>query len=269
MINQRHSTINLSIRQCCRTIVLAVAAMVLMPFNLFSVSLSVVNDEVADSIQSIALQGEEIVVESITALGDRVKFQPLDTIPAVEAVAALDSVAPTEEDEWVRREIEFNPDPTRAVWMAALFPGLGQLYNRRYWKLPIVVGGYLGLAYATNWNSTMLTDYTNAYADITDNDPTTNSYMDLFPSNVKEESLDKAWLTKVLQSRKKYFKRNRDLCIISMVGVYLLAIVDAYVDAQLAHFDITPDLTMDVYPSLIQDGRNTLPSVGMQWALNF
>ena len=54
-----------------------------------------------------------------------------------------------------------------------------------------------------------------------------------------------------------------------MVGVYLLAIVDAYVDAQLAHFDITPDLTMDVYPSLIQDGRNTLPSVGMQWALNF
>ncbi|MDE6298875.1 MAG: hypothetical protein K2M10_04430, partial [Muribaculaceae bacterium] len=46
---------------------------------------------------------------------------------------------------------EFNPDPTRAVWMSALFPGLGQIYNRRYWKLPIVVGGFMGLGYATSW----------------------------------------------------------------------------------------------------------------------
>lgn len=102
-----------------------------------------------------------------------------------------------------------------------------------------------------------------------DTDPSTNSYMDFFPPTVTEESLDKTWLTKVLQSRKNYFRRNRDLCIIAMVGVYLLAMVDAYVDASLAHFDISTDLSMDVAPAIIPDGRNRLPSVGVQWAFNF
>ncbi|MDE6527997.1 MAG: hypothetical protein K2L78_03000, partial [Muribaculaceae bacterium] len=58
-------------------------------------------------------------------------------------------------------------------------------------------------------------------------------------------------------------------CIIAMVGVYLLAMVDAYVDASLSHFDITPELSMDVAPALIQDGRQPYPSVGLMWAVNF
>ena len=171
--------------------------------------------------------------------------------------------------EWVKRDYEFVPDPKRAVWLSALFPGLGQIYNRRYWKLPILVGGYLGLAYATNWNSTMLRDYTRAYADIMDNDPSTKSYMDFFPPNVKEENLDKTWLTNLLKNRKDYFRRNRDLCIICIVGVYLVAMVDAYVDASLAHFDISPDLSIDWAPAVMQDGRTKFPSVGLQWAFNF
>ncbi|MDE6157373.1 MAG: hypothetical protein K2F78_04420, partial [Muribaculaceae bacterium] len=152
-------------------------------------------------------------------------------------------------DRWEEREVAFNPDPTRAVWMAALFPGLGQLYNRRYWKLPIVVGAYMGLAYATTWNNGMLSDYTRAYRDIMDSDPGTNSYMNFFPPNTQESDLDRTWLTNVLQSRKNYFRRNRDLCIIAMIGVYLVAMVDAYVDASLSHFDITPELSMDVSPA--------------------
>lgn len=86
-----------------------------------------------------------------------------------------DSVAakpPSKYDRWEERDSVFNPDPTRAVWMSALFPGLGQLYNRRYWKLPIVIGAYMGLGYATSWNNSMLTDYTRAYRDIMDNDVT-------------------------------------------------------------------------------------------------
>lgn len=172
-------------------------------------------------------------------------------------------------DVWIERDVEFNPSPNRAVWMSALFPGLGQVYNRRYWKLPIVVGGYLGLAYATTWNNTMLTDYQRAYRDIMDNDPSTNSYMDFFPPTTQESDLDKTWLTNILKSRKDFYRRNRDLCIISMVGVYLLAMVDAYVDASLSHFDISPDLSLDLTPSLIPDTRNSFPGVGMTWALNF
>lgn len=172
-------------------------------------------------------------------------------------------------EEWVEREVTFNPTPTRAVWLSALFPGLGQIYNRRYWKLPILVGGFMGLGYATTWNNGMLKDYTQAYRDIMDSDPSTNSYMDFFPNNTQESSLDKTWLTNVLKSRKDYYRRNRDLCVICMVGVYLIAMVDAYVDASLSHFDVTPDLSVDVAPAIFQDSHNRLPSLGVQWAINF
>lgn len=217
-----------------------------------------------------------------SALPDRHKFVVTDSISDPEAAAQADAdfpsltidldtvrVSTADPYAWVEREVEFNPSPTKAVWMSALFPGLGQVYNRRYWKLPIIAGGYLGLAYATSWNNSMLSDYTTAYADLTDSDPATNSYMNFFPSTVTEDSLDKAWLKNVIQSRKNYFRRNRDLCIICMVGVYLLAMVDAYVDASLSHFDISPDLSMDVVPTLIQDARNRYPSIGLNWALNF
>lgn len=173
-------------------------------------------------------------------------------------------------DEWEQaRVITFNPDPTRAVWMSALFPGLGQLYNRRYWKLPIIIGGFMGLGYATSWNNSMLRDYTRAYADLMDNDPSTNSYMNFFPPTTTEQDLNKTWLQNVMKSRKDYYRRNRDLCIISMVGVYLLAMIDAYVDASLSHFDISPQLSMNVAPAVIQEQRDHLPSIGLQWALNF
>ena len=163
----------------------------------------------------------------------------------------------------------FNPDPTRAVWMSVLFPGLGQVYNRRYWKLPIIVGGFMALGYGTTWNNGQYQDYSQAYRDLLDNDPSSNSYMNFFPPNTDEGSLDKTWLTNVMKSRKDFYRRNRDLCIIAMVGVYLLCIVDAYVDASLAHFDISPDLSMDVAPTLMIQPGHTKPGVGLHWALNF
>lgn len=228
---------------------------------------------------------DAVVTEDEIILSDgTVREIPVDTIPiltAGEALAAdslerrrrnasiISKLGNIPEDEWVPREIEFSPDPTRAVWLSALFPGLGQVYNRRYWKLPIIVGGYLGLGYATSWNNQMLTDYNRAYADLLDNDPSTNSYMDFFAPNVNESDIDKTWLQNLLRSRKNYFRRNRDLCIIGMVGVYLLAMVDAYVDASLSHFDINPHLSLDVVPTLMQDGRQQYPSVGLAWALNF
>ena len=172
-------------------------------------------------------------------------------------------------DVWEERETTFNPDPSRAVWMSALFPGLGQIYNRRYWKLPIVIGGFMGLGYATSWNNGMLSDYTKAYRDIMDTDPSTKSYMDFFPPTTKEEDLDKTWLTNLLRSRKNFYHRNRDLCVICMVGVYLIAMVDAYVDASLSHFDVTPELSIDVTPAVFRDGRGSKPSFGLLWALTF
>lgn len=275
MRKDKATTKEFTVTGCRKALLSFLAALLLFPFNLFSNSFAFASADDDDTplpqdipVGETPLPAEsEIEGERIITTNDRVKFVPVDTVEVVNA-ALPDSIAEIT-DEWVPRTIEFNPNPTKAVWLAALFPGLGQVYNRRYWKLPLIVGGYLGLGYATSWNNGMLTDYTKAYADIMDNDPTTRSYMDFFPSTVKEEDLDKTWLTNILRSRKNYFRRNRDLCIIGMVAVYLVAIVDAYVDASLAHFDISPDLSMEVYPSLIQDGRTRLPSMGLQWAITF
>ncbi len=124
-------------------------------------------------------------------------------------------------------------------------------------------------SWADTWGLATPHRGTTAYQDIMDNDPSTNSYMNFFPSTTKEEDLDRQWLENILKSRKNYFRRNRDLCIICMVGLYLIAMVDAYVDASLSHFDITPDLSLQWSPALIQDSRGVRPSVGLNWALTF
>ncbi|MDE6266698.1 MAG: hypothetical protein K2M07_05045 [Muribaculaceae bacterium] len=239
------------------------------PFNIFSAPQFNLPDSIV--VGKPVTQPVEVVEKEINMIGDSVVVTPVDTIQVVNGPVSLaDELLPGSkwDQEWVERDVTYNPDPTRAVWMSALFPGLGQVYNRRYWKLPLIVGGYLGLAYATSWNNTMLKDYTQAFADITDNDPGTNSYMNFFPSTVSESSLDKTWLTNTLRSRKNFYRRNRDLCIIAMVGVYALAMIDAYVDASLAHFDISPDLTVDVAPALMIESRNQA-AVGLQWAFRF
>ena len=170
---------------------------------------------------------------------------------------------------YLGEKIPFNPSPTRAVWLSALFPGLGQVYNRRYWKLPIIVGGFMGLGYATSWNNNQYQDYTQAYRDLLDNDPSTNSYMNFFPSTTSESDLDLSWLESTMRSRKDYYRRNRDLCIICMVGLYLLCMVDAYVDASLAHFDISPDVSLDIQPAMFLDPVDRKPALGLNWAFNF
>lgn len=160
-------------------------------------------------------------------------------------------------------------NPMRSLWLSALCPGLGQVYNRRYWKLPIVVGGFVGLGYAISWNNKMLKDYTKAYNDIMDNDPNTKSYMDFYPPTVDESEIDTEWLKRSLKSKKDYFRRNRDLCVISIVGVYLICMVDAYVDATMSKFDISDDLSMKVRPTFIEQSRSALPGVGVACAISF
>lgn len=209
--------------------------------------------------------------------------EPNDTTVYVDGMVLMKTPLEAEEDDGkitvvtsddfhpygLENKREFNPSPERAVWMSALFPGLGQIYNRRYWKLPIIVGGFMGLGYATNWNNGMLKDYSQAYRDLVDNDPSTKSYMNFFPPNTKEENLNKTWLTNVMKSRRDFYRRNRDLCIICCVGLYLLCMVDAYVDASLAHFDISPDLSIDWSPAIGVDPNEKKLNVGIQWAFNF
>lgn len=212
--------------------------------------------------------GKNRPVRVVNASGDTITFASIDSIHGIDDVEILnDNTAAVPLGE-VRT---FNPDPQRALWLSALCPGLGQIYNRRYWKLPIVVGSFVGLSYGASWNNRMYKDYSKGYRDVMDDDPDTRSYMDFFPPTVKESDLDKAWLQKVMKNKRDYYRRYREICVIAMVGVYLINIVDAYVDASLAHFDISPDLTLDVAPTAIDSNQigGRTPSLGLQCAISF
>lgn len=180
---------------------------------------------------------------------------PADT---ASLAAASDSLGRTPE-----RKI-FIPNSTRSVWLAAIFPGAGQIYNRKYWKLPIIYGGFLGCAYALSWNNKMYSDYSQAYLDIMDNDPNTNSHLD-FGINIagKEE-----WAKAQFKRKKDFYRRNRDLSIFCFIGVYLISIIDAYVDAELSDFDISKDLGLKIEPVILND-RNFGNSIGLQCCIKF
>jgi hypothetical protein len=166
----------------------------------------------------------------------------------------------------------FKPNPSRAVWLGALVPGLGQIYNKKYWKLPLLYGGFAGLIYAISWNGRMYNDYRNAYLDITDDNPNTTSYLN-FLSPGQRNSFTTSELTNALKNKVSSFRRYRDLSVICAIGLYAISMIDAYVDAQLADFDVSPDLSMKIAPTLFknnnlqQGGLNA--SLGMKLKLNF
>mgnify|MGYP007022088774 CR=1 FL=1 len=174
--------------------------------------------------------------------------------------------------------LRWMPDPKKALWLAIVFPGGGQIYNRKYWKLPLFYGGFLGCAYAINWNNTMYRDYSQAYIDIMDDDPNTKSFENFLPPSYDVNSnLER--LQSLFKRRKDYYRRYRDLSIFCVIGVYALSIIDAYVDAELSSFDISRDLSLKVRPSIINDrhhsaalglGNNLMSnSYGVQCSLNF
>ena len=224
---------------------------------------------------SIQLQAQ---VNSTPQKKDTAKLTPLqDTISQKVRTDIIqyktDSIIAAEQQIDTTRipmPAEFKPDPTKAVIMAAIFPGMGQVYNRKYWKLPILYGGFVGFAYAISWNNRYYQDYFNGYKDIADDDPNTNSWQKFLRYGQDPETVDKEWLKSVLKRRKDYYRRYRDLSIIGTVALYGLSIVDAYVDAQLFDFDISPDLTMRLQPSVIQRGYSfSKDAFGISCTFNF
>lgn len=205
---------------------------------------------------------------------------PPDTVVATEEAVSsseplskrMDSVLlATTTDAFFAPAYRFKPSPTKAVLYSAIFPGLGQIYNRKYWKLPIVYGGFVGFTYFITWNNGYYRDYLGAYQDIMDDNPNTIRWHDMLPYGMDWESVDQQWFTGVLQQRKDHYRYYRDLSIIGTVAWYLLAIVDAYVDAQLFDFDMSPDLSMRVEPAILKDDQSRYMgnSYGLQWSFRF
>ena len=174
-------------------------------------------------------------------------------------------------------KMEFKPDPKKAVLMA-LVPGLGQIYNRKFWKLPIVYGGLMGCMYAVTWNNRNYQDYSTAYKDIMMDAEEPNRPVEEFHTSWQDflgVGYDpKEWVTNPnfqtqLTNRKYYYRRYRHLSIIITVGVYALSIIDAYVDAQLFDFDISPDLSMHWEPSVTPQTAYSSRSYGLNCSIKF
>lgn len=167
----------------------------------------------------------------------------------------------------------WRPDPKRALWLAVVLPGAGQIYNRKYWKLPIIYGGIVGSIYAMRWNNQMYRDYSQAYLDICDDDPTTQSYNQFLHLGMTIDSSNEDRFRNLFRKRKDYYRRYRDLSFFVLVGVYALSIIDAYVDASLSEFDISDDLSLRIAPAVIKDDlyRNPVKGsgLGIHCALTF
>lgn len=170
--------------------------------------------------------------------------------------------------------------PAKASLYSAIFPGLGQIYNRKYWKLPIVYAGFGALGYSVTFNMTNYSKYKSAYIDFTDELPETQSYLDVISGSLNPADFDpvlypdtydskqETWFKEQLQHNMDYYRRNRDLSYIGLVGLYLLNIVDATVDAHLFDYDISNDLSMKIEPRLMYTGRN-MNTLGLQISIAF
>lgn len=180
-----------------------------------------------------------------------------------------DSIKIAKKRDWAT----WRPNPKRAMWLALVLPGAGQIYNRKYWKLPIVYGGFVGCAYALRWNNQMYRDYSQAYLDLMDDDPNTQSYNQFLHLGAKIDDSNKARYQKLFKSRKDTYRRWRDLSVFCLIGVYALSVIDAYVDASLSEFDISKDLSLRVEPTIISNNRERNPlksnSLGINCSLNF
>lgn len=171
-------------------------------------------------------------------------------------ILAHDMLADFEEELRVDTYFEnFNPKPSKAIWMAALVPGGGQIYNRKYWKLPIIYGGFLGLIYGYNWNQRYYKTYQNAYRDLKTGSPNA-SYLQIIRGKDLDAKLayvksHTPYLESTFSRKRNTYRNWRDYCVVGMLGVYLVAIVDAYVDAALYHFDVSPDLDAYNNPAVV------------------
>jgi len=197
-------------------------------------------------------------------------------LPLLTDTVRIDSLA---NGKMQSEQEKFKPNSKKAVILSAIFPGLGQIYNRKYWKLPLVYGSFIGCAYAITWNGNQYNGYRSAYINFLyymNGKPNDNNSWDVYRygSYLSQEPKDwtsamQSQFSTALKSARDYYRRYRDMSYIITVGVYAIWIIDAYVDAQLFDFDINPDLSMHIAPVLFDRTAVNTRSVGMQLSFAF
>jgi len=166
--------------------------------------------------------------------------------------------------------------------LAIALPGLGQIYNRKYWKVPVVYAGFAGVIYAVDFNSSRYIMYLKAYSDLTDAIPETASYLDL-PGleNVDPRTYDPvlypedynpsnySWYKERMLRMVDYYKKYRDLSYIGIAAWWLITILDANVDASLFSYDVSDNLDLEVEPVMLPVMSQAVPGLGLSLKVTF
>jgi hypothetical protein len=168
-----------------------------------------------------------------------------------DSVGAL-SKSKTDSTSATQRFAKKKTDPRRATLLAAVLPGAGQMYNRKYWKLPILYSAAFVLGYYINFNNQQYV-YTR------------DSYLQVQAG--LNDRYNGAYSLQQLAQLREYWRRNRDLLIILSGFTYLLNIADAAVDAHLGSFDVSDDLSLKFGPHLDLIGYQPVVGLGMKFTI--
>lgn len=157
----------------------------------------------------------------------------------------------------------------KATTLSTIFPGAGQIFNKSYWRVPIVWGGLASTIYTIDWNNRGYQRFKTAYSLVIDYEKLSpDERLEKYPNGAPDEFRG-AYSSTFLKNLKDSYRRNRDLCIILTAGVYLLNILDAHVDAHLQDYDISDDLSMNIEPYFDYTTVNTQPVYGLSMSLKF
>ncbi|SKB29412.1 DUF5683 domain-containing protein [Alkalitalea saponilacus] len=164
---------------------------------------------------------------------------------------------------------EYHHSPHKATLYSAVLPGLGQIYNDKYWKVPLLYAGIGGVVYGISFNTTYYNRYRSAYRDFLIRDPGNTSYERFIPPTLTIDDVHgryAEWFQRALQNKRRRYKRDRDLSYIGLAAIYLANIIDAAVDAHFYDFDISDDLSFSLEPVLLQPypESNAIPALQLQ-----
>lgn len=223
---------------------------------------------------SVAQDTTEVIVEPPVTI-----YEPLDTIILLNDNSKDSKKVVVEEPIFVPSDtiILINGERTKAIksvhlyqmghsphgatMFAAIVPGLGQIYNRKYWKLPIIYGGFAALCYSIHFNGKYYNKYRRAYRDFIIQDPNNKSYLEIVKkTNLTEEEVlttYNSWFRNALKNKKDYYRRYRDLSYFGLAGVYLIQFLDAVVDAHFFKFDVDDNISLNWEPTIQPDDQST------------
>ncbi len=180
----------------------------------------------------------------------RPDFDPADTI------IHADSLEFPLARSWMDTSFINNHSPRKAVLYSMILPGLGQVYNRKYWKIPFIYGGAGAFLYYVSYNQMKYRKFRDA---LFENKPTgEDAIIDGY--RIPYSSLDRGT---------NYYRRYRDLSIAGLAGMYLLNVIDAMVDAYFVRYDITDDLSLKLEPAVIQNIGIMGETASLGFRINF